>query len=85
MFKYVYAVSFQCYELLQASYFRFHHLFLKNFTLIPNMSAIIELHHEAKTNSEVVKLLKAARSTVYYTVTRFEDCDHGLLEDAKGH
>ena len=49
------------------------------------MSAIIELHHEAKTNSEVVKLLKAARSTVYYTVTRFEDCDHGLLEDAKGH
>ena len=36
-----------------------------------------------KTNSEIVKLLKAAKSTVYYTVTRFqklksaEDCDHG--------
>ena len=43
-------------------------------------AAIIELHHMGKTNSEIVKLLKAARSTVYYTVTRFrelkstEDC-----------
>ena len=32
-------------------------------------AAIIELHHAAKTNSEIVKLLKAARSIVYYTVT----------------
>ena len=43
-------------------------------------AAIIELHCMGKTNSEIVKLLKAARSTVYYTVTRFqklkstEDC-----------
>ena len=47
-------------------------------------AAIIELHRMGKTNSEIVKLLKAARSTVYYTVTRFrelkstEDCpQHG--------
>ena len=94
MFKYVYAASFQYYELLQASYFRFHHLFFKNFALTPNKSAeraaIIELHRAGKTNSKIVKLLKDARSTVCYTVTRFrelkstEDCDHGLLEDAKG-
>ena len=32
---------------------------------------IIELHRTGKTNSEVMKLLKAARSTVYFTVTRF--------------
>ena len=36
-------------------------------------AAIIELHHTSKTNSEIVKLLKAARSTVYYTVTRFRE------------
>ena len=62
----------------------FLHLFLKNLALIPNMSAkcaaIIELHCMGKTNSEIVKLLKAPRSTVYYTATRFqklkssEDC-----------
>ena len=34
-------------------------------------AATIEFHCAAKTNSEIVKLLKAARSTVYYTVTRF--------------
>ena len=34
-------------------------------------AAIIELHCAGKTNSEIVKLLKAARLTVYYTVTRF--------------
>ena len=43
-------------------------------------AAIIELHRAGKSNTEIVKLLKAARSTVYYTVTRFrklkitEDC-----------
>ena len=36
-------------------------------------AAIIELHRAGKTNSEIVKLLKAARSTVYYTVTRFRE------------
>ena len=36
-------------------------------------AAIIELHHTGKTNSEIVKLLKAAISTVYYTVTRFQE------------
>ena len=34
-------------------------------------AAIIELHRASKTNSEIVKLLKAVRSTVYYNVTRF--------------
>ena len=34
-------------------------------------AAIIKLHCTGKTNSEIVMLLKAARSTVYYTVTRF--------------
>ena len=34
-------------------------------------AAISELHRAGKTNSEIVKLLKAARSTVYYTVMRF--------------
>ena len=29
-------------------------------------AAIIELHRMGKTNSEIVKLLKAARLTVYY-------------------
>ena len=36
-------------------------------------AAIIELHSAGKTNSEIVKLLKAARSTVYYTVRRFRE------------
>ena len=35
--------------------------------------AIIEHHRMGKTNSEIVKLLKAARSTVYYTVMRFQE------------
>ena len=93
MFKYIYAVSFQCYELLQASYSRFPRLFFFNFALIPNISAkraaITELHCAGKTNSEIVKLLKAARSTVYYTVMRFqklkssEDCNHGLLHQGR--
>ena len=57
-------------------------------------AAIIELHRADKTNSQIVKLLKAARLTVYYTVTRFrelkstEDCSQcgrpQSLEDAKG-
>ena len=36
-------------------------------------AALIELHCVGKTNSEIVKLLKAARSTVYYTVIRFQE------------
>ena len=36
-------------------------------------AAIIELHCMGKTNFEIVKLLKAARLTVYYTVTRFQE------------
>ena len=36
-------------------------------------AAIIGLHCAGKTNSEIVKLLKAARLTVYYTVTRFQE------------
>ena len=35
-------------------------------------AAIIELHRAGKTNSEIVKLLKAPRSTVYHTVSRFK-------------
>ena len=36
-------------------------------------AAIIELHHAGKTNSKIVKLLKTARLTVYYTVARFQE------------
>ena len=36
-------------------------------------AAIIELHCTGKTNSEIVKLFKAARLTVYYIVTRFQE------------
>ena len=36
-------------------------------------AAIIELHCAGKTNSEIVKLLKAPRSTVYHTVSRFKE------------
>ena len=36
-------------------------------------AAIIELYHTGKTNSEIVKLLKAPRSTVYCTVRRFQE------------
>ena len=36
-------------------------------------AAIIELFPAGKTNFEIVKLLKTARSTVYYTVTRFQE------------
>ena len=36
-------------------------------------AAIIELHRAGKTNSEIVKLLKAPRSTVYHTVSRFKE------------
>ena len=35
-------------------------------------AAIIELHHTGKTNSEIVKLLKAPRTTVYHVVSRFK-------------
>ena len=43
-------------------------------------AAIIELYCAGKTNSEIVKLLKAARSTVYCTVRRFEE-----LKSTKDH
>ena len=36
-------------------------------------AAIIELHCTGKTNSEIVKLLKAPRSTVYHMVSRFKE------------
>ena len=36
-------------------------------------AAIIELHRAGKTNSEIVKLLKAPRSTVYHTVSRCKE------------
>ena len=35
-------------------------------------AAIIELHCAGKTNSEIVKLLKASRSTVYHTISKFK-------------
>ena len=36
-------------------------------------AAIIELHHTGKTNSVIVKLLKASRSTVYQMVSRCKE------------
>ena len=36
-------------------------------------AAIVELHCAGKTNSEIVKLLKAPRSTVYHTVSRCKE------------
>ena len=36
-------------------------------------AAIIELHRAGKTNSEIVKLIKAPGSTVYHTVSRFKE------------
>ena len=36
-------------------------------------AAIIELRRAGKTNSQIVKLLKTARLTVYYTVMRFQE------------
>ena len=36
-------------------------------------AAIIELHCTGKTNSEIVKILKVPRSTVYYTVGSFNN------------
>ena len=35
-------------------------------------AAIIGLHRESKTNSEIIKLLKAPKLNVYYTVNRFK-------------
>ena len=53
-------------------------------------AAIIQLHRAGKTNSEIVKLLKAPRSTVYHTVSSLKNFkaptivleveDHDLLE-----
>ena len=37
------------------------------------LAAIIQLHHAGKTNSDIVKLLKAPRSTAYHTVSRFKE------------
>ena len=36
-------------------------------------AAIIELHRSGKTHSEIVKLLKAPRSTVYLTLSRYRE------------
>ena len=36
-------------------------------------AAIIKLHREGKTNSEIIKLLKAPKLTVWHTVTRFKE------------
>ena len=36
-------------------------------------AAIIKLHRAGKTNSEIVKFLKAPRSTVYHMVSRFKE------------
>ena len=36
-------------------------------------AAIIALHRAAKTNSEIIKRLKASKSTVYHTVIRLKE------------
>ena len=36
-------------------------------------AAVIELHRAGMTNSEIGKLLKAPRSTVYHTISRFKE------------
>ena len=36
-------------------------------------AAIIELQHVGKTNSEIIKLLKASKSTVYHTINRLKE------------
>lgn len=41
--------------------------------------AIIQLHRAGKTNSEIIKLLKVAKSTVYHVVNRFKEL--GTSED----
>ena len=42
-------------------------------------AAIIELHRAGKTKPEIVKLLKAPKSTVYHTLRRFKEL--GTTED----
>ena len=41
--------------------------------------AITELHRAGKNNSEIIKLLKVLKSTVYDTVNRFKELD--TIED----
>ena len=41
--------------------------------------AIIQLHCAGRTNSEIIKLLKVAKSTVYHVVNRFKEL--GTSED----
>ena len=36
-------------------------------------AAIIELYRAGKTNSEILKVIKASRSTVYHTVSRCKE------------
>ena len=36
-------------------------------------AATIELHRAGKTNSKIIKLLKAPTSTVYHTINRFKE------------
>ena len=38
-----------------------------------NVHPLLSSIARARQNSEIMKLLKAARSTVYYTVTRFQE------------
>ena len=41
--------------------------------------AIIQLHCAGRTNSDIIKLLKVAKSTVYHVVNRFKEL--GRSED----
>ena len=41
--------------------------------------AIIQLHCAGRTNSEIIKLLKVAKSNVYHVVNRFKEL--GASED----
>ena len=41
--------------------------------------AIIQLHFAGRTNSEIIKLLKVAKSIVYHVVNRFKEL--GTSED----
>ena len=46
--------------------------------------ATIQLHCSGKTKSEIIKLLKVAKSTVYYIVKRFKDIGTSKDRSRKG-
>ena len=46
--------------------------------------AIIQLHCVRRTKSEIIKLLKVAKSTVYYIVKRFKDIGTSKDRSRKG-